>query len=434
LNTKIPETAMTTAPRPQAISARIPPATAGAGGAFHAAIFLLAFTVVIARRPDAVFHAQFYAEDGSKWFADAYNYGWWRVLLSPYEGYLHLVPRITGAIALLVPFSRAALVENLIAISLYAVPVNLLLSSRSAPWGSFKFRALLASIYLFLPNTWEVIANFSESEWIVALLALLLLVALPPRTPAACAVDLTVFALFSLTGPFCFFFLPTAVFMLWRMRLDQGRRAIAGILLLGCMAQGSSLFLHASARPHPVLGANPEWFARLIGGQVYLGTLFGVNRLAATLSLGAITSVAIAGTVIVILCALHAPAGMRALILLAFLLFIASLATPNTSPPPGTSAWEMLAGSPGVRYWFFPTVAFAWSIAYCATSSPRGLRAIAICLFVVMATGFVRDFRYPGYRDLTSPEYARRLAAAPPGTTVSIPINPPGWTMRLTQR
>jgi hypothetical protein len=294
---------MSIAPRLQSTSARNPTLGGWRLATFHAAIFMFAFVVVIARRPDAVFRAQFYAEDGSKWFADAYNYGWWRVLLSPYEGYLHLVPRLGGAIALLVPFSRAALVENLSAIAIYAVPVNLLLSSRSVPWGSYRFRALLAAIYLFLPNTWEVIAIFSESEWIIALIALLLLVALPPRTQAARAVDLIVFALFGLTGPFCIFFLPVAVFLLWRMRLDQWRRGIAGTLLLGCIAQGLALFLHVSVRPHLFLGATPEWFARLIGGQVYLGTLLGVNGLAVALSLGAITSVAIAGTVIVILCA-----------------------------------------------------------------------------------------------------------------------------------
>jgi hypothetical protein len=332
-----------------------------------------------------------------------------------------------------VPFSRAALVENLIAIAIYAVPVNLLLSSRSAAWGSSKFRVLLAAIYLFLPNTREVIAIFSESEWIIALIVLLLLVAVPPRTSAARTVDLIVFALFSLTGPFCIFFLPTAALLLWHMRLDQWRRTVAGILLLGGISQSVLLLLHASVRPRVFLGANPEWFARLIGGQVYLGTLLGANGLAGVLSIGTISSVAIAGTVIVILCALRAPAGMRALILLAFLLFIASLATPNIVTAPGGSAWKMLAGCPGVRYWFFPTVAFAWSVAYCANSSSRVLRGIAISLFLVMATGFIRDFRYPGYRDLTAPEYARRLAEAPAGTTVSIPINPPGWTMRLTK-
>ena len=39
------------------------------------AVFLFACAVVIARRPDAVFHAQFFAEDGRIWFADAYNLG-----------------------------------------------------------------------------------------------------------------------------------------------------------------------------------------------------------------------------------------------------------------------------------------------------------------------------------------------------------------------
>ena len=39
-------------------------------------LFLLACAVIVSRRPEAIFHAQFYAEDGHVWFADAYNLGW----------------------------------------------------------------------------------------------------------------------------------------------------------------------------------------------------------------------------------------------------------------------------------------------------------------------------------------------------------------------
>ena len=38
-------------------------------------MFLLGVLLVILRRPDAVTYPQFWAEDGSSWFADAYNSG-----------------------------------------------------------------------------------------------------------------------------------------------------------------------------------------------------------------------------------------------------------------------------------------------------------------------------------------------------------------------
>ena len=45
------------------------------------AVFLVACGVIISRRPDALFHAQFRYEDGAVWYADAYNLGWWQALL-----------------------------------------------------------------------------------------------------------------------------------------------------------------------------------------------------------------------------------------------------------------------------------------------------------------------------------------------------------------
>jgi hypothetical protein len=413
----------------QASSARIPTLDGWRG----VVLFLFACAVVIARRPDAVFHAQFYAEDGAIWFADAYNYGWWRALFSPYEGYLHVLPRAAAAIALLVPLSRAALVENLIAIAIQAFPVSLLLSSRSAPWGSFRFRALLASLYLFLPNTREMAGTVTESQWILGLIALLLLVALPPRSTAARAFDLVTFTLCGLTGPFCILLFPIAAFLLWSMRQDRWRRVTTSLLFLALIIQSLSLLMHHSDRPHPFLGASPEWFARLLAGQVYLGTLLGGNGLAITLSLGALTFIAIIGTAILIFCAKISNNGMRALLLFSFLLFAAALASPVTLPPPGISAWKLLAGSSGVRYWFMPCLAFAWAIAYCARSAARAVQVPAVCLLVLMGVGFVRDFRYPAFAGLT-PQYAKSFAEAPTGTLVTIPVNPSGWNMGLIKR
>jgi hypothetical protein len=49
---------------------------------FHVIVFLSAFLLIFSRRPDAVLNAQFFAEDGQRWFADAYQMGF-RCLLIP---------------------------------------------------------------------------------------------------------------------------------------------------------------------------------------------------------------------------------------------------------------------------------------------------------------------------------------------------------------
>jgi len=67
--------------------------------AFHAGVFLISFLILFSRRPDAILNAQFYAEDGARWFADAYHMGW-RCLLIPDSGYLQTVSRIIGLLSL----------------------------------------------------------------------------------------------------------------------------------------------------------------------------------------------------------------------------------------------------------------------------------------------------------------------------------------------
>ena len=129
---------------------------------------------------DAIFHAQFYAEDGHVWFADAYNLGWWHALFRAQDGYFQTLPRLAAALALLAPLSLAPLVLNIAAVAVQALPVNILVSNRSSAWGSLGFRACLAAAYLALPNSREMTISVTSSQWILALCVFLVLTASPP--------------------------------------------------------------------------------------------------------------------------------------------------------------------------------------------------------------------------------------------------------------
>src|ERR1035437_10257778 len=83
----------------------------------HVLVFLFAFVAFISRRPDAIFHPQFWAEDGRVWFADAYNLGWWTALFRAQDGYFQTLPRLGAALAQLLPIALAPLVLNCIAIA-----------------------------------------------------------------------------------------------------------------------------------------------------------------------------------------------------------------------------------------------------------------------------------------------------------------------------
>ncbi len=408
----------------------------GLSGWQHGVIFLVACAILVSRRPDAVYNAQFFQEDGHTWFADAYNFGWWAGLCRTYEGYHHAFPRLGAALALLVPLSLAPLVLNLIAIGVLALPANILLSCRSSQWGSLRFRALLAGMYLVLPNTREMLNDISQSQWPLTLCAFLLLVAIVPRGVGGRIFDLSILLLCCLTGPECFFLLPIAIFLAWKYR-ERWRWIVAGVIAALCPVQAWSLLNGGfSSRPHFVLGASPALLARILAGNVYLGTLLGGNGLAANQDHRLflfLVFVAIFATIFVALSYLKSNLSMKLFILLTCMLLAASLISPTSYPPPGDTEWQQLSEAFGIRYWYFPTLVFAWSMLFCFRSRTAILRIVSASLLIIMCFGIVRDWRYPAYEDLHFAEYAKRVEAAPPGAIITIPQNPEGWNLQLVK-
>src|SRR5256885_2677225 len=185
---------------------------------FYLSVFLVGFLIIFSRRPDAILNAQFWAEDGQRWYADAYHFGL-RCLLMPDElgGYFHSVSRLSGLLALLVPLSFAPLVMNLFAIVIQILPANVFLSS---PFSAISFPKRLAAafVYFALPNTYEVNANATTIQWHLGLLACLLLLAPSTRSWKWHVFDGVVLVLISLDSPVGVVLLPLAAVVWWMRR------------------------------------------------------------------------------------------------------------------------------------------------------------------------------------------------------------------------
>lgn len=403
----------------------------------HIAVFLFSFAVLITRRPDAIFHPQFWAEDGHVWFANAYNSGWWASLFRTQDGYFQTLPRLGAGLALLVPLALAPLVLNLIALAVQALPVNLLLSSRSSAWGSLRYRALMSVLYLALPNLREVHAILTSSQWVLALCVFLLLVASPPTTVTGKIFSVLAILLCGLTGPFCVFLLPIALFLAWRTR-DTWRFINAGLLAALCLVQAWGLLVvDRAGRAHAPLGAGLKLFARILGGHVFLATLLGANGLPHSNNSSIfilLFAATVLGIVIVALCFIHAPLPMKLFVLLSFLLLAASFISPAAYPPPGITRWQLLAGAGGIRYWLFPTLAFAWSLLACVHARAAALRTTSAALLLIMCFGIARDWRLPPFHDMHFSTDVTQLQTVPAGTAVLFPENPQGWNFVLVKR
>ena len=396
-------------------------------------VTLAATVLIVLRRPDVLSNAQFYAEDGAVWYADAYNLGGLHALAITAGGYLNSLQRLVAAFSLLFPLRYAPLVMNVAGIVIQVLPVYFLLSRRCAGWGPMKFRLWQAAIYVAIPNSSEIHVVLTNAPFHFALLAFLIAVAAAPPNWAWRIFDVAVLVIFPLSGPFCIVLLPL-VLVVWWLRRERWPLVVAAILTPFVALQASLLSFSGYAGRAPAeLGATPMLLLRILAGQIYVGAIHGRNQFAVRAHPAAILAVLLLGSSVLAYCLWKAGLELRLFILFALLLFAASLSKPLISGP--KPLWQLLAGDAGGRYWFFPTLALLWSLLWCAAQreSPP-FRLFGIVALIGALNGVVRDWRYAPYKDEHFQEQVSKFEAAPAGTTVDIPIFPDGLTVRLIKK
>jgi hypothetical protein len=389
-------------------------------------LFFAAVLLIIARCPAYVLHAQFYAEDGKRWFAQAYNQGWLHSLAIPDASYLQVLPRLVAGVALLLPFRDAPLVMDLGGILVQALPVAALLNRRCSPWGPLPVRLALAAVYLLIPNASEIHVNLTNAQWHYALLEVLLAFGLAPRTWLGRVLDIFIFVLGIFSGPFGIVLLPLLL-VLWWYRRQRWTLVLAACLTFGAAIQVHSILTGTRNAPLP-LGATPLSFLRLLGGDIFLDGMIGnstfVHKAAVLLVLLSLFGLA------VILCAnLWGPLSFRLMTAFAAVLLAGALKSPMIAGP--RPLWQALMDDPGARYWFFPTLVFLWAAVYCLACVPlRPARLAGCAVLLLFLAGAARKFEYKPLADHHFDVYVQKFEATPPGQHVLIPIHP-DWTMDL---
>jgi hypothetical protein len=410
-------------------------ASRGTRIAFQGFLFLAATLIVASRRPDAILNPQFFAEDGAVWFPDAYNFGL-RCLALPQASYLHTLTRLIALLALLVPFTAAPLVMNLCAIAVQVLPVNLFLSRRFSAIPS-RIRLLAAFLYLALPNSHEVNANITTIQWHLALVACLVLLPESPESLGWRIFDVVTVVLISVDGPMGILLVPIAAILWWR-RHGGWARTLCFVLIPGAVVQAATLMTSTAQRSAAPNGANLTSLVHIVARQVFLSSLLGVKsefHIFARIPFPCEVLITIGGVAAILYAVWRGPIELKLFILFVSLVFGAVLADPLVSLT-GTQ-WEFL-GVPGAgnRYFFLPTIAFLAALLWLAADSgmPRkSIRRAAVTVLLILPVGIGTDWHYRSFVDLHFPAYARTFEEAAPGTHLTIPINPPDWSMELSK-
>jgi hypothetical protein len=389
-------------------------------------LFLFMVLLVFSRRPSDLLHAQFYAEDGKRWFAQAYNDTWLRSLAIPDASYLQVLPRLFAGLALLFPFRDAPLIMNLSGACTQVLPVTALLSARCSTWGSLRTRILMGIVYLADPNASEIHVVLTNAQWHYALFLLLLAFALPPRTLIGKIGECCLFILGIFSGPFGIVLLPLLV-LYGFLRRQRWSYVTAACLAVGALVQLHSIAIGAR-QPHVFLGANAMLFIRLVGGDLFLTGPVGQGPLGERLPAILVLFVFVGGLIVVAAGTFWGPLGQKLFLLYSSVWFLAAIKSPMIAGPP---LWRSLLEDPGGRYYFFPTIVFLWSAVYCVRRVPVvAIRYAGVTALLVFVLGAVRKWEYPAFTDYQFAMYARQFDNAPAGQHVIIPIFP-GWKMDL---
>lgn len=393
--------------------------------------------IVVLRRPDAVLHAQFWAEDGPLWFGQAWNGGSLHALTTSYSGYLQTLPRLLALPAVALGLRHAPLLFNASAIAIQVAPAVFFVSNRCESLVPRRsVRVLVAFLYLLLPNG-EINANITNAQWHLALLAFLVIVARRPRSRWARALDCIVVAVSCLSGPFCLVLVPVAAAWWWRRRGN-------GMLWLGSAATAATAIqvaaLLLSTRPSPPhLGASIGGAMVIFANRVVLAGSFAQDQAPFLLAdsgrsnaLWAIP-VTIVGIGVLGTTLLRGPLSLRLFVLAAGVVMLGGMLDARQDPgqPP---LWRGMATPPfGGRYIFMMEVAWMVSVIWVASRLPRpririlGVTAACTCF----VSGVAIHWSYAPYADLHPERYASQLERAGRGTIVTVPLNPPGWTVTL---
>lgn len=397
------------------------------GAACHGPVALLAGVATAAvllalRKPWALHTPQLWAEDGSIFLVQAEQLGlrsWWE----PYNGYLHLLPRLVAWLAL-----RTADVAWWPAIYngfSYAVTVGLFLRIASTRVRLPAKPGLMLAFPLVV-GTGEVLINLTNLQWITAFFLVVHLFLDPPRSAAARTVDLLILGIVSLNGPFAAVLAPLFGWRAWREKNLDGWLAV-GVVAVGAAVQGSLALgtgptLYGAGEP-----LRPLMFFSVLGSRLVTWTFFGPEAVRA-LPVWAHAAGGMVFLALVVALALRPgrERADRALLVATLLLLTAACAWRVRA-----DLWQDDNLVNGDRYFFIPRVLVAWLVILefrsslrAAAWTTRGLAALGLALhaphFVLTAP--------PDYRWKENCDAIRR------GVPAQIPTLPDGWYIEYPGR
>lgn len=390
--------------------------------------FAIAVVSMFYRRPDAFYASQFWGEEGSVFYADAYHEGF-SSLFNTCVGYFHLYPRLIACIA-------ASL-----SIPLQYVPflfcyswLFMLFCVLAYIWKRLDFtpvqKFFIAITVVMIPLQSEVFMNLTNVQWIMALFPIIILTGKKEKTRGGLILDGVFMILAGFTGPNFTILLPALliVCVIKRKEILRGNTLLLLSIWLLCGIVGF-ISLTGYGNVSRVAGEfsplNKD-FVKIVFVQyafLFIGKL--ASLVPFILQLIAVIGMTGAALWVTKKICKKTDYTFELLILLAGLIYLAGSLISYRNNPAILSPYY---GAP--RNFYIPAVTFVWLLIRLLEGNKYGIR-IATAIMILFATETVLFVGPMTLKQYNLKEYNSQLRTA---DTLSIPINPEPWTIEIDNR
>jgi hypothetical protein len=389
---------------------------------------VVACAVLLAlRKPWALHTPQLWAEDGSIFLTQDEQMGvraWWE----PYNGYLHLLPRLIAWIASHTadPAWWPAIYNGLAFLITVA-----LLARLASPRVDVPAKPWIMLTFVLVVGTGEVLINVTNLQSVTAFFLVLQVFTRPAATVAQRAGDLAILILIGLNGPFSVMFLPLFV---WRAWQDRNRDAVLALAAVGICAAiqgwlmfrtGPGLHLHSGNEPF-----RPAMFLSIIGSRLVSWPLFGPGAVRAWPQ-WTHAAIGIAVILPLLIGALRNDPRRRWRMIVAMAFCLITVASVYRAR---ADTWERDDLVNGDRYFYIPRVLLAWLIVWELDARSRVIAWLArgaCALAIVMhAPRFMLpappDYRWAEHCDPIRKGVPANIYTLPEGWWIEYPGRSPG--------
>jgi hypothetical protein len=219
------------------------------------------------------------AEDGGIFYTDALNRPLLDTIARPYEGYLHVVPRLLAEVAEPFPVAWAAVLLNVGAALVVAALARYVWSAAAGVLPSRWGRGLLVTTMIVLPAAgFEVNASVNNLHWYLDFACFWVFLA-PERNRRMVLAGSLVAAAAALSDPLTVLLVPLAVYRLWRgWRPPRNVRALIVPLVFGVCLAVQLLYGVAERAPQSFVEVDPRdlpgTYGLRVAGSLLIGDQF----------------------------------------------------------------------------------------------------------------------------------------------------------------